>query len=121
MMQRWYINELVRAVIFGTIWSIVFYLTGQQLAWHSGIAVGVVWFLIAGIYYRLGGSSSSIKAVLLSLMAAALFFVVWIVAVLYTGGDVANGLIIGFITAALFGIGYYLFIYFLPTRSNRRQ
>lgn len=121
MAARWYIYEFIRAVIFGSLWSIVFYLTGQPLVWQSGIVVGIAWYITTSIHHISKGAPSNVKAVLFSLMGALLFLTAWMATVIYTGGDIANGLVIGSIVAALFGIGYYLFMYVLPKQTNKKR
>lgn len=121
MVTRWYMYEFIRAVVLGALWSAVLYLMGQNLVWQSGIIVAIVWFIIASIHHMLKGRSSTVKAVLLALTGGVLFFIAWMAMVIYTGGDVANGLIIGSIVAALFGVGYYFFMYVLPKQTNKKR
>ncbi|MCU0551973.1 MAG: hypothetical protein MUC48_21765 [Leptolyngbya sp. Prado105] len=54
-----------------------------------------------------------------SLVAAVLFLLAWMGAVVWTGGNLSSGALIGILVACLFGIGYYLFMYLLPQRSKR--
>ncbi|NOK57771.1 MAG: hypothetical protein GFH27_549287n75 [Chloroflexi bacterium AL-W] len=60
------------------------------------------------------------KALLRSALAAVIFFLIWIGSVFFAGGHLLNGAVIGVVASAVFGTGYYLLMYYIPTRDRRR-
>lgn len=117
MNTSWVRTELVRAIVFSIVWIVAFYVARQQFAWEGGVLASLTWFIIAAVYYTIS-TAQPVRPLLLSLVAALIFFAVWMGGVLYTGGDAANGALIGIIVAAAFGSAYYLFTYIFPARSS---